>query len=145
MASRGTNPSILDNADNQAYQTVGPIGSNGEILVGKKGGAKNKPGRTEHDLPEVSHKSNIIYVKENPDGSFRELKVFGNDHKCTIEIDYTSEPNLDPSGKKVLHVHDINGKEFKQHPFARYPTKDELEKYKEYFVGINLKGVKTHD
>ena len=70
-------------------------------------GAKVLQGRNgSHGLPDYSHTAERIYIKENRDGSFRELRVFKEDHKPWFEIGYHGEINLTGNRhEKVLHFH----------------------------------------
>lgn len=125
MGSRGTDPHVLDREENRPYRTVGYI-KDAEILEGKN--------RKYHALPEVSHTPNVIYVKLNDDGTFRELRVF-RDSKLMLEIGYHGEKIN--KGRLILHAHDIRGQEYKDHPEARHLTEEEWNRYKDYFVGLN--------
>ncbi len=91
-----------------------------------------------HSLPEEAHSSNK-YIKLNPDGTFKELRIYGDDHYLQLEIGYHRERNI-PGGKskKVLHYHEY-GKDFSRSK-AKPITKEMLNKYKKY-----LKGVELHD
>ena len=64
-----------------------------------------------HSLPEEAHSSNK-YIKLNPDGTFKELRIYGDDHFLQLEIGYHRERNI-PGGKskKILHYHEY-GKDF---------------------------------
>ena len=73
-----------------------------------------------HSLPEEAHSSNK-YIKLNPDGSFRELRIYGDDHYLHLEIGYHRERNI-PGGKskKVLHYHEY-GKDFSRTEANSHP------------------------
>ena len=129
MGSRGTDPHVLDREENRPYKTVGYI-KDAEILEGKN--------RKYHALPEVSHTPNAIYVKLNRDGTFRELRVF-QDSRLMLEIGYHREPL--GNGKPVLHAHDIRGQEYENHPAARHLTREEWNRYRDYFVGLDLERI----
>lgn len=69
-----------------------------KVLVGSS--SKN------HGLPDYAHSPNSKYIKENPDGSFREMRVYGSDGKPLIELGYHPEQKL--TGNRhtyVLHYH----------------------------------------
>lgn len=91
-----------------------------------------------HKLPEEAHSSEK-YIKLNPDGSFKMLRIYGKDHYLKLEIAYQYEGNLknDKSGK-VLHYHEY-GIDFSRTK-AKPITKEMYSKYKKY-----LKGVKLYD
>ena len=59
-----------------------------------------------HGLPDYSHTPFSKYIKENPDGTFREMRIYGDQGQPILEIGYHPEPTL--SGNrvvKVLHYH----------------------------------------
>ncbi len=62
--------------------------------------------RRQHGLPDYSHSPNSKYIKENPDGSFREMRVYDDSGFPVIEIGYHPEPNLTGNRHEyVLHYH----------------------------------------
>lgn len=111
------------------YKTVGHI-EDAKILEGVS--------PKYHKLPEEAHSSQK-YIKLNPDGSFKMLRIYGKDHYLKLEIAYQYEGSIkNDSNGKALHYHeyDDNFKRTKAKPV----TKDMYEKYKKY-----LKGVKYND
>ncbi len=130
MGSRGAKYKELDREENRNYFTAGHV-LDAEILKGKEDRF--------HTLPEVSHRSEVKYIKLNPDGTFREMRIYEN-HKLRLEIAYHKEP----LGKRenILHAHDINGKPYVKHPRARRLTEEEYNKYRPYFVGLDLERIK---
>ena len=44
-------------------------------------------------------------------------------------------------GRLILHAHDIRGQEYTDHPEARHLTEEEWDRYKDYFVGLNLERI----
>ena len=130
MGSRGAKYKELDREENRNYFTAGHV-LDAEILKGKES--------CFHTLPEVSHRSEVKYIKLNPDGTFREMRIYEN-HKLRLEIAYHGEPLA--KGDFILHVHEINGKPYKKHPPARRLTEEEFNKYRPYFIGLNLKRIK---
>ena len=44
--------------------------------------------KQQHGLPDYSHSPNSKYIKENPDGSFREMRVYDDTGFPIIEIGY---------------------------------------------------------
>ncbi len=130
MGSRGAKYKELDREEKRNYFTAGIV-LDAKVLEGKS--------KKHHTLPEVSHSSEIKYIKLNPDGTFREMRIYEN-HKLRLEIAYHNEPL--GFGDKILHVHDINGMEYVDHPPARHLTEEEFEKYSPYFVGLDLERIK---
>jgi hypothetical protein len=60
----------------------------------------------QHGLPDYAHSPNSKYIKENPDGSFRALRVYDDSGFPLIEIGYHPEQTL--TGNRhtyVLHFH----------------------------------------
>lgn len=125
MGGRGTFAS--GNQVPFTYKTVGYI-EDAKILEGISS--------KYHSLPEEAHSSNK-YIKLNPDGSFRELRVYGDDHYLQLEIGYHRERNI-PGGKskKVLHYHEY-GRDFSRTE-AKPITKEMYEKYKKYMRGVTF-------
>jgi len=132
MGSRGTKYWALEEEKSRNYKTAGYV-LDAEVLIGKE--------KSFHSLPEVSRKADAIYRKLNPDGTFRERRVFQN-HRLRIEIAYHQERELSGDYVLILHAHDINGKEFKEHPKARHLTEEEFVRYSPYFIGLNLERIK---
>lgn len=123
MGGRGTFAS--GNQVPFTYKTVGFI-EDAKILEGISS--------RYHSLPEEAHSSNK-YIKLNPDGSFRELRIYGDDHYLQLEIGYHKERNI-PGGKSnnVLHYH-IYDKNFNRSE-AKPLTKELYNKYNKYFKGV---------
>lgn len=70
--------------------------------------AKVLIGRTpkQHGLPDYAHSPNRKYIKENPDGSFREMRVYDATGFPIIEIGYHPEQSLTGNRHEyVLHYH----------------------------------------
>lgn len=91
MGGRGTFASGNNVA--YTYETVGRIESV-KVLQGLGG---------KHSLPEEAHSSEA-YIKLKPDGTFHEMRIYDKDHYLVKEIAYHPEPNIDKSGKPVLHI-----------------------------------------
>ena len=95
MSSRGA---VIKNGHitTDEYKTIKEV-EGAKVLVGKNGN---------HGLPDYSHTPNRKYIKENKDGSFRELRDFDKDRNLILEIGYHGEINL--TGNRhvpVLHYH----------------------------------------
>lgn len=59
-----------------------------------------------HGLPDYAHSPDSKYIKENPDGSFREMRIYDELGFPILEIGYHPEPNLTGNrNEKVLHYH----------------------------------------
>lgn len=98
------------------------------VLVGNNGN---------HGLPDYAHTPNRIYIKENHDGSFRELRVYDSSGKYVLEIAYHTETALTGNAHvKVLHYH-IIGDDLSRSPAK--PLTDELrKKYDKYLRRYGL-------
>ena len=72
-----------------------------KILVGQKNA---------HGLPDYSHTPFRKYIKENPDGTFREMRIYGDKGQPLLEIGYHPEPVINNGNRKdkVLHYHILN-------------------------------------
>ena len=130
MGSRGAKYHELNKEERRSYIVAGHV-LDAEILVGKD--------KRFHTLPEVSHSSDVKYIKLNLDGTFREMRIYKN-HKLWLEIGYHGEALA--KSNKILHAHDINGEFYKEHPKARHLTEEEFREYSPYFIGLNLEEVK---
>ena len=65
---------------------------------------KGNEGR--HGLPDYSHSPNRKYIKENPNGTFRELREYDENGFPIIEIAYHPEQSLTGNRhENVLHFH----------------------------------------
>jgi len=99
-----------------------------KVLVGKDGN---------HGLPDYSHSPNRIYIKENSDGSFREMRIYDEEGIMYLEIAYHAEEALTGNRHdKVLHYHLIN-KELKRSD-ARKMSSEIYCKYKKYLEVYGL-------
>lgn len=108
-----------------------------KVLKGIEGSGK-------HGLPESSH-SSFAYLKMNPDGSFRMLRVYDKNHNLRLEVAYHQEITLDSKKDSVLHYH-IYSTDFSQNktgPFLR--TTQRMHKntriykqYKKFLKGVVL-------
>lgn len=90
-----------------------------------------------HSLPEES-KSSKAYIKLEKDGTFREMRIYDENHYIKYEIAYHVEPNLTGNRHdKVLHIHEYRRDDFINRP-VRLLTNEEFQKYKKYFVGLKF-------
>lgn len=61
---------------------------------------------SQHGLPDYSHTPHRKYIKENSDGSFREMRIYGDKGQPLLEIGYHGErPLTGDRNTKVLHYH----------------------------------------
>lgn len=94
-----------------------------------------------HGLPDYSHTPNSKYIKENPDGSFREMRVYGDHGEPLLEIGYHPEQPLTGNRHKpVLHYH-IFGPNLERIMGGRISEKENSEiynKYKKYLGAYGL-------
>lgn len=94
-----------------------------------------------HGLPDYAHSSNRIYIKENPDGSFRELRKYDADGFPVIEIGYHPEPNLTGNRHdKVLHYH-LFDKSLGRHLGGIVSESKNAEIYKEFKKYLEVYGL----
>ncbi len=109
MGGRGTF-AIGNNVD-YTYETIGQI-NDIKVLQGLT--------PSHHGLPEEAH-SSLTYIRLNPDGTVRQIRLFNPDHTAKTDIEYTRH-----QGKLVLHAHDyINGvrqgaRELSQEEYTKY-------------------------
>ena len=125
MGGRGT----FSKGDNPpyTYKTVGKI-DGVKVLEGISG---------KHALPEESH-SSVAYIKLNHDGTFREMRIYDENHRTILEIAYHPEAKINHGNRKdkILHVHEyLKPGNFNIRP-VRLITKQEYEKYKKFFKGV---------
>lgn len=126
MGGRGTFAN--DNNVPFRYETVGKIGN---VKVLQKLDKKASGG-----LPEEAHSSSA-YILLNKNGFFRMYREYDNNHHLRFEIGYHPEKNIDPSREPVLHVHEYKPDNFTSRT-TRKLTRQEYEKYKKYFKGLNI-------
>ena len=89
---------------------------------------------TQHGLPDYSHTPNRIYIKENSDGSFRELREYDKTGFPIIEIGYHGEKHLTGNRhEKVLHYHTFE--EDLSRKNAKRLTEEIRKKYSRYLRG----------
>lgn len=123
MGGRGT--FAAGNPVPYSYETVGNI-EGIKVLEGIAG---------KHGLPESAHSSNA-YIQLHPDGKFKMYREYDKDHYLVKEIAYHPEPQLTGNHNPVLHIHEYKRDNFTDRK-PRLLTKDEYEKYKKYFRGLN--------
>lgn len=124
MGGRGT--FAAGNNVEYTYKTIGKIDGI-KILQGVNSNAKG--------LPVEAHSSKA-YIQLHADGNFKMYREYDSDHYLTKEIAYHPEPNLIGNHKPVLHIHEYKRDDFTDRA-PRLLTKDEYEKYKKYFRGLN--------
>lgn len=121
MGGRGTFAAGRD--EPFTYETVNTIHGI-KVLKGLNG---------KHALPEESHTSSA-YIKLRENGTFHEMRIYGDNHEAVLDIAYHPEKNIDPSRKPVLHIHRYKPN-FDREKAAPI-TKEIYEKYSKFFVGV---------
>ena len=111
------------------FKTVKEI-YDGKVLIGTG---------NNHGLPDYSHTPGSVYIKENPDGTFRELRKYDEKGFPVIEIGYHPEPNLTGNrSEKVLHYHTFD-KKLGRHLGGRVSKKSHIyQLFKKYLEAYNL-------
>lgn len=62
--------------------------------------------KQQHGLPDYAHSPGSKYIKENPNGTFREMRIYGDLGYPIMEIGYHPEPKLTGNRHEyVLHYH----------------------------------------
>lgn len=105
--------------------------------------AKVLVGRTSqyHGLPDYSHSPNSKYIKENSNGSFREMRIYDKTGFPVIEIGYHPEPNLTGNRKdRVLHYHTF-GKDLSRHMGGVLSEKETPKLYRKYKKYLEVYGL----
>lgn len=121
MSSRGT---YIKNghATTGEYETAKTV-HDAKVLTGVDG---------RHSLPDYSHSPNSKYIKENSDGSFRELRDYDFKGHPIIEIGYHAEPNLTGNRHyKVLHYHTFDS-DLNRNLGGRVSLEENADIYKKY-------------
>lgn len=94
-----------------------------------------------HDLPMESHSSQM-YIKINPDKTFRELRIYGADKRVFMEIGYHIEASLVPNGEPVLHYHTYEyGSQYKngmQRSGAQFLNPEQITEFKKFLRGVKI-------
>ncbi len=95
----------------------------------------------EHSLPDYSHTPNSKYIKENPDGTFREMRIYDNTGQPILEIAYHPEESLTGDRHtRILHYH-VYDSELNRDPGGVLSEKDHpdiYERYKKYLKEYGL-------
>jgi hypothetical protein len=94
-----------------------------------------------HGLPDYSHTPNRKYIKENPDGSFREMRIYGEHGRPLLEIGYHPEQSL--TGNRhdyVLHYHtfETNLNRVMGGKISKTENSDIYNKYRKYLKEYGL-------
>lgn len=86
----------------------------------------------QHGLPDYAHSPNSKYIKENPDGSFREMRVYDETGFPIIEIAYHPEQSLTGNRHEyVLHYHTFK-KNLERVMGGRLSETEHADIYKKY-------------
>lgn len=96
-----------------------------------------------HGLPDYAHSANSKYIKENSNGSFREMRIYGNEGQPLLEIGYHGEkPLTGDRNKRVLHYHTLNAvttTEITRSPAILLEKNSEIyNQYKKYLEAYGL-------
>jgi hypothetical protein len=94
-----------------------------------------------HGLPDYSHTPNSKYIKENPDGSFREMRIYGGNGEPLREIGYHPEQSLTGNRHEyVLHYHifEANLNRVMGGRVSETENAEIYDKYKKYLKGYGL-------
>ena len=124
MGGRGSFASGINVA--YKYKTI-------DKIEGVKVLAKINP-KDSGGLPEESHSSSA-YIQVNSRGEFKMYREYDENHLIKFDIAYHPEPDIDPSRKPVLHVHEYKLGDFGSRS-TRPITKEEYNKYKKFLRGI---------
>jgi len=103
------------------------------VLIGKT--------KQQHGLPDYSHTPNRKYIKENPNGTFREMRVYDSECNPIIEIGYHPEPKITGNRhENVLHYHTFSS-DLSRHmggELSKSQTPELYEKYAKYLKEYGL-------
>lgn len=94
-----------------------------------------------HGLPDYAHSPDSKYIKENPDGSFREMRIYDENGFPILEIGYHPEPNLTGNRhEKVLHYHTFEANLDRKlgGKLSASDNADIYNEYKKYLKGYGL-------
>ena len=133
MSSRGSKSDNGHVTTNEYHMKNDKKVYDAKVLVGTT--------KQQHGLPDYSHSPNSKYIKENPDGSFREMRVYDDTGFPIIEIGYHAEPNLTGNRhEKVLHYHTFDSDLSRKLGGKVSPTEnaDIYEKYRKYLKEYGL-------
>lgn len=126
MASRGA---VAKNGHvtTSTYKVVRQV-FDAKVLVGAKHA---------HGLPDYAHTPNSKYIKENSDGSFREMRIYNGEGRVFLEIAYHCEERLTGNRHEpVLHYHTYD--ENLARSQAELLPDDMHEKYSKYLEAYGL-------
>lgn len=121
MSSRGAR-TRNGHVTNTEFEDIHDV-EDAEVLVGTG---------NNHGLPDYAHSPRSKYIKENPDGSFRELRDYDSEGFPVIEIGYHPEPNLTGNRhEKVLHYHTFDP-DLKRHLGGKLSKTENADVYRKY-------------
>lgn len=127
MGGRGT----FASGNNVSY-TYKPIGKIDNVPIISGIGEK-------HDLPMESHSSKM-YIKLNPNGTFRTMRFYGTNHLVKLEVAYHVESSLQKNGEPILHYHTYKYNSKYKNGMNRSEAKklpeSMKEKLKKYLIGV---------
>jgi hypothetical protein len=133
MASRGSKAKNGHVTGDEYMLKDGKMVYDAKVLIGRT--------KQQHGLPDFSRSPNSKYIKENPDGTFREMRIFDASGYPIIEIGYPPEPKL--TGNRhvyVLHFHVFDSDLNRELIGRLSPTEnaDVYEQYRKYLEEYGL-------
>lgn len=103
-------------------------------------GAKVLSGQTKqnHSLPDFSHTPNSVYIKNDNNGVFHEMRFYDENGKAFLEIAYHPEPKINNGDRQtpIWHYHELDTN--LKHEDAHFldERRDLIEKYKIYLTEV---------
>lgn len=98
-----------------------------------------------HSMPDYSHSKEAIYIIEDKNGEFKQMRFYNSNHESVLEIAYEPEPKLSSTGRdrqsKILHYHVIspNGGKFdRSNPIALNKDSNVYKMASKYLRRYNL-------
>lgn len=90
-------------------------------------------------LPEESHSSSSYVLLDN-EGVFHQYRDYNSNHEVVLEIGYHHERALGKGDVLHIHIHQKPGIEYHNDKTTekRLLTRDEYNKYKKFFKGVNI-------
>ena len=94
-----------------------------------------------HSLPDYAHSYESVYIKEEHDGSFKELRLYNrNNGKVEFEVAYHPEPRINNGNRteRVLHFHEYD-EDLHRSPAKKLTYDNPLyEKVKKYLEAYGI-------
>lgn len=138
MGGRGT--FAAGNSVPYTYEVDRSFSADGKLYGVKV--LKGVEGTGNHGLPESSH-SSVAYLKMNPDGTFRMMRIYDSNHNLRLEIAYHSEQAIGKGQRKVLHYHiygtefsSTHSKDYGRTTHALHKNSKLYKQYNKFFKGV---------